>query len=182
APAASLKHTTVYRDHRILGTTPRDIWSYIIEHPINDPDDGPAIANITHDHQLTFKTGTVDGVCKVSDLTFTWKFVITLPKLAEPAKISPATASMWKDFLAKVRWHEETRRKIFLECGNDFVPAAEKITGPAGCGGVERKVRNFVDAQYTLCMKKQRDFGNVDSPRVLETRLVKSAESGGAAR
>jgi len=37
-----------------------------------DPDDGPALANLTHDHKLTFRTEAVGGICKVTDLAFNW--------------------------------------------------------------------------------------------------------------
>src|SRR6476659_9304691 len=91
APAAAeLKHTTVYREHRVLGTTARALWQYMIAHPIIDPDDGPAYANITHDHTLTFKTATVTGTCQVTNLVFTWNFVITLPKAANYAGMNGA--------------------------------------------------------------------------------------------
>src|SRR6185295_18223369 len=97
----------------------------MIAHPIIDPDDGPAYANITHDHALTFKTVTVGGTCQVTNLVFSWNFIITLPKAADYAGMNGA---------------------------------AEKMTGPAGCAGLDRKVRAFVDRQYAICMTRQRDF------------------------
>src|SRR5881392_767717 len=96
--AAELRHTTVYREHRVLGTTAAELWHYMIVHPIIDPDDGPAYANITHDHTLTFKTATTGGACAVTELTFTWNFVITLPKAANYAGMSAATQKMWQQF------------------------------------------------------------------------------------
>ena len=182
APAAAeLKYTTTFKDHPVSGTTPPALWRYMTAHPIMDPDDGPALANTTHDHKLSFKTATVDGACKVSDLTFTWHFVVTLPKAVDRAKMSAATGAMWQEFLDKVTWHERRRVEIFLDCGKVFVPAAEKMTGPAGCFGVERKVRRFVDAQYDLCMKTQRKFGSEDSPLIWKLPLVKAAEAGKSA-
>jgi len=177
AAAAGLSYTTVYRDHAVPGTTPEAVWQYMVMHPIMDPDDGPALANITHEHTLTFTTATGGGACMVRDLSFTWHFVITLPKATDRARMSPATGSLWDEFLAKVTWHEMRRRAIFLDCGKAFVAAAAKITGPAGCEGVERKVRRFVDAQYDLCMKTQRDFGHEDSPLVAKLGLVTAAEA-----
>jgi len=82
--------------------------------------------------------------------------------------MSPATAGMWQEFLAKAKWHEMHRHALFLDCGHAFVPAAEKMTAPT-CFGLDYKVRRYVDDQYTACMKKQRDFGVADAPLVAQT-------------
>ena len=54
--AAELRYTTVYKDHVVHGSTPAELYQDMIAHPIMDPDDGPALANITHDHTLAVKT------------------------------------------------------------------------------------------------------------------------------
>jgi len=59
--SAELKYTTTYKDHLVQGTTPVAVWQYMIHNPINDPDDGPALANITHAHKLTFTTAMDQG-------------------------------------------------------------------------------------------------------------------------
>jgi hypothetical protein len=56
--SAELRYATVYRDHIVHGTTPATLYQDMIGHPIMDPDDGPAFANITHDHTLSVKTAT----------------------------------------------------------------------------------------------------------------------------
>src|SRR5690606_11611361 len=66
--AAEVVHTTAYRAHPVAGTTPTAVWRYMNAHPIIDPDDGPAYANLTHDHRLTMKTATVGGTCRVTSL------------------------------------------------------------------------------------------------------------------
>ena len=138
APAAAeLQHTTVYKEHRVLGTSARALWQYMIAHPIIDPDDGPAYANITHDHALTFKTVTVGGTCQVTNLVFSWNFIITLPKAADYAGMNGATQKMWRQFTTYLKGHEERHGAIFVGCGKSFVPAAEKMTGPAGCAGLD---------------------------------------------
>ena len=176
APAAAeLKHTTVYKEHRVVGTTARALWQYMIAHPIIDPDDGPAYSNITHDHALTFKTATVAGTCQVTDLVFTWNFVITLPKAANYAEHEWRDAKMWQQFTTYLKGHEEHHGAIFLECGKSFVPAAEKMTGPAGCAGLDKKVRAFVDRQYAACMVKQRDFDRSQRATVAGLALMQAA-------
>ena len=159
APAAAeLKHTTVYKEHRVVGTTARALWQDMIAHPIIDPDDGPAYSNITHDHALTFKTATsrrdLSGHRSRLHLEFR-HHAAAGGKLCEHEWRS---RKMWQQFTTYLKGHEERHGAIFLECGKSFVPAAEKMTGPAGCAGLDEKVRAFVDRQYAACMVKQRDF------------------------
>jgi predicted secreted Zn-dependent protease len=174
---AELGYTTAYKDYLVRGTTPQAVWQYMVKYPIMDPDDGPALANITHDHKLTVKTATVGGTCRVTSLAFNWNFVITLPKAVDEKKMSPATDSMWQEFVAKCRWHEEHRKEIFLDCGKAFTEAAQAMTGPAGCFDLDRRVRSFVDQQYTACMRKQRDFGRQDAPLISSLRLLKAGKA-----
>lgn len=172
--SAELRYTTVYKEHLVHGSTPGAIWSYMTSHPIMDPDDGPALANITHDHTLAFTTAEAGGACAVSRLTFTWNFVITLPKAADRAKMSPATAAMWQELLAKMRWHETHRQVIFLGCAKVFLPAAEKMTA-ATCASLKAKVPDYVNRQYAACMRKQRQFGLADVPSVARLQLIRAA-------
>ncbi|MCP4385453.1 MAG: DUF922 domain-containing Zn-dependent protease [Hyphomicrobiales bacterium] len=173
--AADLVHSTQYRDHRVRGTTPAEVWRYMNAHPIIDPDDGPAYANLTHDHDLKLKVATRGGACRVTDLTFRWRFVLTLPKAVDSAGMSARTRSLWTQFVAALKRHEETHRRIFLKCGARFVPAATKLTGPGGCLGMQRKVRRFVDRNYAACMEEQRAFEKRDRARMLGQPFIRAA-------
>ena len=146
---AGLRYTTVFKSHPVYGTTPRTIVQYMNSHPIPDPDDGAALANITHKHTLSVTTQASGGGCAVKDLTFTWNFVITLPKAMERAKMSSSTVGMWNEFVAKAKWHELRRREIFLACGASFVPAAEKLTAPT-CWGLKAGGRRLHRCKPTL--------------------------------
>lgn len=170
--AAGLKYTTVFKVHPVYGTTPQAVWFYMKTNPIPDPDDGPALANITHEHRLALKTAPSRGRCAVKQLDFTWHFVITLPKAVEYAKMSRVTARMWRQFAAKARWHELHRRAIFLGCGKSFVPAAQRLTAPT-CWELEAKVRRFIDDEYAFCMAKQRAFGIADGRAVAKLGLIR---------
>jgi predicted secreted Zn-dependent protease len=174
---AEVRYTTVYRDHIVHGATPAALYQDMVAHPIMDPDDGPAFANITHDHTLSVKTAAVGGACRVTDLTFTWHFVITLPKAADERQMSPATGALWREFVGKCRWHEAHRVSIFLDCGKAFLARAEAMTGAAGCGGLESAVRHYVDDQYAACMKRQRAFGAEDAPAIANLGLLRAARS-----
>ena len=158
APAeGELHHTTEYRANPIKGTTPAGLWRSMAARPIID-EDGPALANITHDHKLAVKTKNSGKGCRVDSLDFTWRFVITLPKAVDEASMSPATRGMWQEFTSYLKRHEEHHRTIFLACGTDFLAKAAKITAAGNCRSLERKVRKFIDKQYETCMARQRQF------------------------
>jgi predicted secreted Zn-dependent protease len=146
-------------------------------HPIIDPDDGPAYANLTHDHELSVTTASQGGVCRVGALTFRWRFVLTLPEAVDQGAMSPQTRSMWTAFVAGLKRHEEGHRAIFLRCGAKFVPAAERLTGPGNCAGLERKVRRSIDQAYQACMAEQREFEKRDRPRILGLAFIQAARS-----
>jgi predicted secreted Zn-dependent protease len=142
--------------------------------PIIDPDDGPAYANLTHDHTVALATAMSGGTCRVTDLTFRWKFVLTLPQAADYDRMNGPTKKMWTDFKASLKKHEEGHRTIFLKCGASFVPAAAKLTAGT-CAALERDVRKYLDRQYAACMGKQSDYEKIDRPRVMSSPFIRAA-------
>lgn len=175
ALADGLSASTTYKVNPVRGTTAPALWSYMLAHPIIDPDDGPAFANITHDHRMSVRTQSAGGTCRVTDVGFHWSFVITLPKAVDYAAMDASTRAMWDQFAAYVKKHEEQHRAIFMECGRSFVPAATRLAGLAGCAGMDRKVRGFIDQQYAACMAKQRTFDHGQKPAVAGLALVRAA-------
>lgn len=165
-----LRHTTSYRQNPIRGTTPAELWRYMAAHPIID-EDGPALANITHDHTLSVKTVKSGGVCRAADIDFRWKFVITLPKAVDEARMSGKTRAMWREFTTYLKRHEEHHRTIFLGCGKDFLDKAAKITIARTCSGLKRKIDQFIDKQYAACMTKQREFDRQEKHTVASLAL-----------
>ena len=165
-----LRHTTEYGENPIRGATPKELWRSMAARPIID-EDGPALANITHDHKLAVMTAPSSGSCRVKNLDFTWRFVITLPKAVDEARMNAATRAMWREFTSYLKRHEEHHRTIFLACGKDFLAKAAKITGRGGCFGLERKVRSFVDKQYKACMARQREFDRQERQSVANLAL-----------
>jgi len=179
AHADGLSASTAYKVNPVHGTNAAALWRYMLAHPIIDPDDGPAFANITHDHRLSVRTDSAGGLCRVTGLDFTWSFVITLPKAVDDARMDAATKRMWDQFTAYLKKHEEEHRTIFMACGKAFVPAATKLTGLPGCLGMEKQVRAFVDRQYAACMDKQRAFDRGQKSTVAGLAFVRAAEGAG---
>jgi predicted secreted Zn-dependent protease len=166
APAfGELRYTTTYRQNPIRGITPAELWSGMAAHPILD-EDGPALANITHAHTLTVKTEHSGESCHVKKVDFTWRFVITLPRAVDESRMDRKTRTMWGEFTAFLKSHEEHHRTIFLQCGKNFLAKAATLANGRNCSGLERKVSRFVDAQYAVCMSKQRAFDRRDRKSV----------------
>lgn len=169
-----LRYTTEYRSNPIKGTTPEQLRRYMAAHPIID-EDGPARANITHDHTLSVKSKKSGGACVVANLDFSWRFVITLPEAVDKTRMSPATRAKWEEFTAYLKWHEEHHRTIFLRCGNQFMAEAAKITRPRNCFGMKRKVRQFVEERYDACMVTQRAFDRKERKRVENLSIFRAS-------
>lgn len=170
-----LRYTTAYRENPIRGSTPAQLWRHMLAHPIMD-EDGPALANITHDHKLSVKTKRSGGVCRVDELDFTWRFVITLPKAVDRARMNATTRAMWREFTDYLRHHEEHHRAIFIDCGNKFLAKASKLTGSRSCFLLKRKVQRFIDEQYDACMVRQRAYDRKERARVARLALRRAAK------
>jgi len=179
APAVASGHlvtSTTYADHPVHGITAHDLYRDENIHPIIDPDDGNALANLTHDHTLAMSTApTPGGQCRVNNLTFTWHFVITLPRAVSEDELDPHTRASWHAFVARLKWHEERHRTIFVGCGQRFVPAAAKLAGP--CTGLEQQVQTYIATQYAACMVAQHAFDSGDEAKVLAQPFVRLAHT-----
>lgn len=175
AAEAELQHTTAYRTHPVSGTTLGAIFRSMNARPIMDPDDGPAYANLTHAHTLSVKTAVAGGTCRVTDLKFRWNFVLTVPRPTQYGQLSNGERQVWDSFAASLKRHEEGHRTIFLKCGRSFTAAAEKMTAPGSCAGLETKVRRFIDRRYADCMAEQREYEKRDRPRVMSSPFFGAA-------
>jgi predicted secreted Zn-dependent protease len=169
-----LSYTTEYRVNPIRGTSPEQLWRFMATHPIID-EDGPALANITHDYELTVESEKSGGVCRVADIDFSWRFVITLPKAVDKARMSSATHAMWQEFTGYLTRHEEHHRTIFLDCGETFLAEAAKVTSRRSCFGFKRKIRRFIEKRYKACMKIQRAYDRQERRTVANLRLRRAA-------
>ena len=177
APAFASGHlvtSTTYLDHLVHGTTAHDLYRDENIHPIIDPDDGNALANLTHDHTVKMSTAPMSGgQCQVSDLAFDWHFVITLPRAASEDALDSHTRSAWRVFVTRLKWHEEHHRAIFIGCGQRFVPAAAKLTGP--CASLEYQVQGYIATQYAACMVDQKTFDSGEEAKVMAQPFIRLA-------
>jgi len=113
--------------------------------------------------QSRLSTAASGAICRVDRLTFTWDFVVTLPRAIDEARLAARDRADWRAFVRSLRAHELHHRSIFLDCGQRFVPAAAKLTAPT-CPALDTAVRHFLDTQYAACMTRQQAFDRADTP------------------
>lgn len=173
--AGALHHSLVEKANVIAGKTAAEIYRSMLRDPIVDPDSGNALANLTHDHELSFTTKASDDQCRVAKLDFTWRFVMTLPRARNESALPAKTRKLWRSFVARLRSHELHHRDLFVNCGQTFVPKAAAMTAPQ-CSSLDRQVRRFVDAQYDACMEIQFAYDRQDTRKIQAHAFIKEAK------
>jgi predicted secreted Zn-dependent protease len=111
----------------------------------------------------------------VSKLAFTWRFVMTLPKARDEARLATNTRQLWRSFVARLRAHELHHRDLFVACGRSFVPAAAAMTAKQ-CSTLDRQVRHHIDARYDACMEQQFAYDRIDTPRIQSHPFIRLAK------
>ncbi len=161
--------STELHDYRVSGTTMTGLVSYMLSHPFPG-DEGPALANIRQRYSLSVKTKDAGGVCRPSSVDVNIHFVMTLPKAVNASAFSGGTKPAWYSFVAFARHHEETRRSIFLQCGQAFVAKAMQMQA-SSCFALQANIRNVFEAAKQACDRKQVAYGRADDPRVRHLTL-----------
>jgi len=162
---AGVTSSSEFRDYRVSGTTQASLVGYTKENPFPG-DEGPAYANIRKTFSLSLQTKEDGNVCRPSAVNVNIDFVITLPKAVNASAITGNARASWYQFVGFARHHEETRRTIFLECGQAFVAKAMQLRSTSGCMALDAKIRSMFDAAKTACDRRQFAYGRADDPRV----------------
>lgn len=175
--AGVVRSTLTEQSNVVAGTSAAAIYRDMLRHPIIDPDSGKALANLTHEHEIELTTATSGGQCVVARLTFTWHFVMTLPRARDEAALPASTRTLWRAFVGRLRSHELHHRDLFLDCGRSFVPAAAALTAPT-CSRLDAQVRRYLDAEYKSCMERQFAYDREDTGKIQRHGFIAAAKSG----
>ena len=162
---AGVTASSEFRDYRVGGTTQASLVSYMQQNPFPG-DEGPAFANIRQTFSLSLQTKEDGNLCRPSAVNVNIHFVITLPKAVNASVIAGNARASWYQFVGFARHHEETRRTIFLECGQAFVAKAMQLRSTSGCMALDAKIRGMFEAAKTACDRRQFAYGRADDPRV----------------
>ncbi|HZP18963.1 MAG TPA: DUF922 domain-containing protein [Bauldia sp.] len=172
---ADVRSSTEMRDYRVSGTSAASLVSFMRNNPFHG-DRGAAVANIRPSYSLSVLTKDEgrDGICQTQKVDVNIRFVMTLPKATNA--LSGGTKNAWNGFVAFARKHEETHRGIYLDCANDFIKQAMKMTSATGCFALQANIRRLFEAQKRSCDARQLAFDRRDYRRVFGLSLFAMAK------
>lgn len=176
---ADVRTTTSSRSYSVGGSTAAALVSYMRSRPIRG-DYGNAVANIHPTYNLSVATAAGKGGCRASKVTLKIHFAMTLPT-ARTSGMAASTRSAWNSFAAYARSHENTHKRIYIQCGNNFVAKAQRVTA-SSCGAVQASVRRLLESEKRSCESKQRAFDRAERSRIASMSLFRMARSGSRAR
>lgn len=175
--AAEVRSTTSTRAYTVGGSTASGLVSYMRSHPFAG-DYGDAVANIRPSYNLSVATAAGKSGCRASNVTLKIHFTMTLPRARSTSGMAASTRSAWNAFAAYARQHEETHRRIYVQCANNFVAKAQRITAPS-CAAVQASVRRLFEAEKRSCEARNRAYDRSERKRVAGMSLFRMASSRG---
>lgn len=176
---AEVRSSTQTRTYSVGGTTAASLVSYMRSNPFHGSR-GDAVANIQPSYSLSTITRQTGGTCHASKVTLGMRFVMTLPHARSAAAMGSSTRSAWNSFVAFSRRHEETHRGIYVQCGNNFVAKAQRLTA-SNCGALEASIRRLLETEKRACETRQRAFDRADYGRLAGLSLFRMARGSSRA-
>lgn len=176
---ADVRTSTQTRSYSVGGTTANSLVSYMRSNPFHGSR-GDAVANIQPTYALSTVTRQTGGTCRASTVTLSIRFLMTLPRARSASAMGSSTRSAWNSFVAFTRKHEETHRGIYVQCGNNFVAKAERLTA-SSCATLEASIRRLLETEKQVCESKQRAFDRADYGRVAGLSLFRMAKGSSRA-
>jgi predicted secreted Zn-dependent protease len=141
---------------------------------------GRAYATLAVDPQ--YKGRLIEGShCRLKDFTVTASFVMTLPRLADGAKLAGPTRGRWKDFQAFVRRHEERHRAIWLGCLARAESRAVALRVPS-CRQLDGAVADVFAEEWAKCEKLHDAFDAAEQVRLRRHPLIVAASNAKTVR
>jgi predicted secreted Zn-dependent protease len=161
--------TTKYAYYTIAGDTAVEIYDSMIRK-------GPKV-NGAKAYAATSATTTQDGKllqgssCQVEDYRLKLDFVIKLPKIRNEKVLPAADRKRWQQFSSFLKAHEETHRKIWLECAADLERQVKSIKARS-CSDADRKATQLWDRIRAACNKKHIAFDAAEQKRLMKHPFV----------
>lgn len=165
-PAQSTKYTY----YTVGGDTAVEIYNSMLKK-------GPKV-NGAKAYAATSATTTQDGKllqgrsCEVQDYRLKLDFVVKLPKIKNERVLPAADRSRWQQFSAFLKTHEETHRKIWMDCAADLERQVKSIKAKS-CEDADRKASQLWDKIRTACNRKHAAFDAAEQKRLLAHPFVK---------
>ena len=177
---AEVRTSTQTRIYSVGGSTAASLVSYMRSSPLHG-DRGDAVANIRPNYSLAIATRSSGGVCRAGRVTLNVHFTMTLPQARNSSALSSGTRSAWYGFTSFARRHEETHRRIYVECANRFVAKAQRMTA-GNCMALQGSIRRLLETDKAACERRQLAFDHADSRRVSGLGLFRMARASSRSR
>lgn len=161
--------TTKYVYYTIGGDTAVEIYNAMIRK-------GPKV-NGAKAYAATSATTTQNGKllqgasCQMQDYRLKLDFVIKLPKIRNEAVLPAADRKRWQQFSGFLKTHEETHRKIWLDCAADLERQVKSIKAKS-CAEADRKTTQLWDRIRAACNRKHIAFDAAEQKRLIKHPFV----------
>ena len=167
---AKPSQTTRYTYYTVGGGTAVEIYNSMLRK-------GPKV-NGAKAYAATSATTTQDGKllqgksCEVQDYRLKLDFVVKLPKIKNEKALPAGDRARWRQFLAFLKTHEETHRKIWLDCAADLERQVKSIKA-SSCDDADRKATRMWNKIHASCSKKHQAFDAAEQKRLLAHPFVR---------
>jgi predicted secreted Zn-dependent protease len=167
--AAKPTQSTKYTYYSIGGDTAVEIYNSMMKK-------GPKV-NGAKAYAATSATTTQNGKllqgasCQVQDYRLQLDFVIKLPKIRNEKVLPAADRKRWQQFSGFLKTHEETHRKIWLDCAADLERQVKSIKAKS-CNEADRKANQLWDRIRAACNKKHIAFDAAEQERLMKHPFV----------
>jgi predicted secreted Zn-dependent protease len=164
-PAQSTKYTY----YTIGGDTAVEIYNSMMRK-------GPKV-NGAKAYASTSATTTQNGKllqgasCKVQDYRLKLDFVIKLPKIGNETLLPAADRKRWQQFSGFLKAHEETHRKIWLDCAVELERQVKSIKAKS-CDEADRKATQLWEKIRAACNRKHIAFDAAEQKRLMRHPFV----------
>lgn len=173
---AEVRTTTATRTYTVGGSTASALVSSMRSGGIH----GTAVASINPNYSLNLSTGMAGSTCRASAVTLNVRFSQTLPT-ARTSNMASGTRSAWNSFAAYARQHEATHKRIYIQCANNFVAKAKKMTA-GNCMALQASIRRMLETDKRTCEARQRAYDRAERGRIANLSLLKMARGANRAR
>jgi predicted secreted Zn-dependent protease len=168
--SAKPTETTKYTYYTIGGDTAVEIYNAMMKK-------GPKV-NGAKAYAATSATTTQNGKlsqgssCRIEDYRLQLDFVIKLPKIRNEKALPAADRKRWQQFSGFLKAHEETHRKIWLDCAADLERQVKSIKARS-CDDADRKATQLWDRIRAACNRKHAAFDAAEQKRLMAHPFVK---------
>jgi predicted secreted Zn-dependent protease len=165
-PALAEVRTDIrYETYPVRGLTIADIWRDIARKGPHQPERGlyaQAEAQIRFGWQVRFTTTSAS--CRVQSAEVNLNVKIVLPRWADEGRGHPAMRAAWQEYIARVKRHEETHKRIALEAAHQIDRAILGAPVHRDCRGLERYIKVQTDQILRRERERQAHFDRTDPP------------------